>query len=160
MKVDGRVAPAGAAAEEAAALEVIAGAQSVAGKEPARADERAAHERNLRVKRDGLAAGDLKVELQVILQVLAHTRQLAHHVDAVGGELVSRADARQHQQLGRIDRTGAQNDLAPYPHLVKETAAPISNTDRPTPLEQYARGERARAHRQIAPAHRRAQVGI
>src|SRR5256885_15613287 len=33
-----------------------------------------------------LAAGDLKVELQVILQVLAHTRQRAHHPDAVGGD--------------------------------------------------------------------------
>ena len=160
MKLDVRVAHAGAAADEAAALEVIAGAEAVPGEEPARADERAAHQRNLRVKRDGLAAGDLKVELQVILQVLAHTRQLAHHVDAVGGELVSRADARQHQQLGRIDRTGAQDHLAPCAHLVKEAAAPITDADRPTPFEQYARGERVRAHRQVAPAHRRTQVGI
>src|SRR6266404_8907243 len=154
MKLDVRVAHAGAAADEAAALEMIAGAEAILGEQPARADERAAYERYLRIQGDGLAAGDLKVELQVILQVLAHARQRAHHVDAVGGELMLRADARQHQQLRRVDRTRAQDHLAPRAHLVKDTAAPITHTDRPPPLEQYAGGEGVRARSEVGPAHR------
>src|SRR4029077_10310866 len=142
MKLDVRVAHPGAAADEAAGLEVIAGAEAVLGEEPARADERAAHDRYLRIKRDGLAAGDLEVELQMILQVLAHTRQFAHHADAVGGELAFRADAGEHQQLARGDWSCTTDDLAPYAYLVKRPAAAIANADRPPPLEQYARGER------------------
>src|SRR3982074_1388749 len=160
MKLDVRVAYAGAGADEAAGLEVIAGPEAVLGEEPARADERAAHDRYLRIEGDRLAAGDLEVELQVILQVLAHTRQFAHHADAVGGEFGFRADASKHQQLGRADRTCTQDDLAPYAHLAKDAAAPIANADRPPPLEQYARGERVSTHRQIAASHRRPQVGI
>ena len=48
----------------------------------------------------------------MIHQISAHTRQHPHRVDAVGVELIRRADARQHEQLGRTDGTGSKQHLS------------------------------------------------
>ena len=47
-----------------------------------------------------LLRGKLKLELQVILQVLTHTGAIRNHLDAMFRQMFGRADTRQHQQLG------------------------------------------------------------
>ena len=49
---------------------------------------------------------------QMIVVVRPDSGQVLLHRDAGGAQLVLVPDARQHQQLGREDRTGGNNDLA------------------------------------------------
>lgn len=48
----------------------------------------------------------------MVLQVLADTRQAMQDRDAHRGKVVGRADAREHQELGRLDRACGHHDLA------------------------------------------------
>src|SRR5207244_11120013 len=112
MELDVRVAHASAAADEAAGLEVVARAEAVLGEDPAHANEGPAQERHLRVERDRLAASDLEIELEVILQVLAHSGQVGDYVDAESRELTGRPDARELEQLRGVDGTRAEEHLA------------------------------------------------
>ena len=48
----------------------------------------------------------------MVLQVLADTGQVAHDRDAVPAQQRRRADARQLQQLRRLDRAGFKQDVA------------------------------------------------
>ena len=62
---------------------MIGGAQAVLAQQPARADQRTLPQRLIDEYRViGSLAGDLEVELQVILQVLADARQIVHDLDA------------------------------------------------------------------------------
>ena len=72
----------GPAADEAARLEVIGRAQAALRQQPAHADERLAERIHVLVQRDRLLAGHLEIKLQMILQVLAHARQIVHHRNA------------------------------------------------------------------------------
>jgi hypothetical protein len=49
---------------------------------------------------------------RVILQIPSHPGQVRHDLDAVTPQLVSRTDAGEQQQLRRVDRAAAQQDLA------------------------------------------------
>src|SRR6185295_855940 len=70
MKLDVGVGHAHAASDEAAGLEMIGCAEPVLEEEPSRADDRPGKEAHRRIERDWLGAGDLEIELEVILQVL------------------------------------------------------------------------------------------
>ena len=48
----------------------------------------------------------------MILQVLAHAAQRDFHGDTLGAQFIWIADARQHQQLRRVDDAAAKNDFA------------------------------------------------
>jgi len=61
--------------------------------------------------------------VQVVVQVLAHAGQVVHGGDAVPLQLRARADAREHQQLGREQRAGAQQHFARAAQLAQFTAA-------------------------------------
>src|SRR5215469_13718558 len=122
MELHIRIAHPRAAANETAGLEMIAGSQPVVAQQPARADERAAPQRHVRVQRDRLTARDLKVELEVILEILTHPREIVDDLDTEGGELGPRTDARELQQLRRVDGTGAQDDFAPRARLLCGTS--------------------------------------
>ena len=87
--LDVGVADAGAGADEAAALEMVGGTQPLLEEEPAQADQGLGPGVHRAVERDRLAAGDLEVEFQMVLQVLAHA-----------GEVVRRPRCR-----GRAART-------------------------------------------------------
>ncbi|MFX4223140.1 MAG: hypothetical protein ACMVO3_20515 [Thalassobaculum sp.] len=55
------------------------------------------------VQAEGLGAAELKVDLQMILQVAADTRPVGDYRDAVVFEFRGRADARSLQDRGRAD---------------------------------------------------------
>src|SRR3974377_530287 len=61
-------------ADEATGLEGIARPETVLHQQPARADERAARQRNVTVERHRLTARHLEIELHVILEVFPHSR--------------------------------------------------------------------------------------
>ena len=48
----------------------------------------------------------------MILQILPNTRAISHHFDAVVLKVISRANTRQHQNFGRVDGRG-RNDNFP-----------------------------------------------
>src|SRR6185295_16060541 len=62
----------------------------------------------------GVVAGALGNDEQVemILKVASHSRQIEQHRDAHGAQMVRRPDSRLHQQLGRTDRARGNDDFA------------------------------------------------
>ena len=61
----------------------------------------------------GRPTRDLKVEFQMVLQVLPDTWPVGEDGNAERLQFGARPDAGQLQQLWRIDRATGQNDLAP-----------------------------------------------
>ena len=64
----------------------------------------------------GCVRGDLEVELDVILQVLADAGPVGDEVDAVGGKFGAGTDAGELQELRRIDRPARHDHFAPRAH--------------------------------------------
>ena len=107
----------------------------------------------------------LDVDLEVVLQVLAHAGQVGDHVDAEPAEQLGRAHAGQLQQLRRVDRAAAQDDLAPRASRAvlrpgPPRRRPLNST--PTaraPSKRILVTKRAAGHVEVGPAHHRVQVG-
>ena len=80
--------------------------------------------------------------------------------DAVLLQLRARADARQHQQLRRLQRAGAEQHLAPRLQLLQLAADAHLHADRAPAFEQDARGVGLGHHLQVGAAQVRRQVGL
>jgi hypothetical protein len=101
----------------------------------------------------------LHVDLEVVLQVLAHAGQVVHHVDAERAQLVGRSDPRDLQQLGRVDGPAAEHHLA-RPHRAPAAPGPgVLDAHRAPALEQDPRGQGERLDLEVGTAHHRVQVG-
>ena len=100
-----------AAADEAACLDVARAGGPGSVQEPL--DPRPQHPEPLLllVEADGLGAGAHEVDIQVVLEVLAHARQVVDRLDSHLAEVFSVANTRQHQQLGCVDGASTQDDL-------------------------------------------------
>src|SRR5947207_8175753 len=72
--------------------------------------------------------------------------------------MLLRTDPRQHQQLRRVDRAAAEDDLASGARLVLAPVAPERDADGAAAFEQDLVAERFGDDLQIAPLHRRAQI--
>jgi hypothetical protein len=83
------------ATDEATGLEVVGGSRAPAQEQPLRADPRVAPLRQVRLHGHGLRAGVLDVHLEVVLQVLAHSRQVLDRIDTQGAQAAGVADAGQ-----------------------------------------------------------------
>ena len=113
MILDIGVDNAGAAADMAAAFEMVGRAEAVAGEEPLQTNLRLAPEALRGEQGDGLAAGHLHVEFEMIHQVLADAGGIVQDGDAVFPQLRCGADARAFEDDGRHDGTGRKDDIAP-----------------------------------------------
>ena len=71
----------------------------------------------------------------MVLQVLADARPVGDDVDPERAEFRRRPDAGELQQLRRIDRPAAKNDLAPRANLELTPVAPVMDADGAAPLE-------------------------
>src|SRR5207302_8980605 len=69
-----------------------------------------------------------------------------------------RPDPRQQQELRRVDRAAAQDDLARRPRGVDPALAAEIDPDGAAALEQDLLGERLGNDLQVAALHRRAQI--
>jgi hypothetical protein len=62
-----------------------------------------------------LACADYPGE-HVVVEVLAHARQLGLNLDPVRAQVLRRPDSRDHQQVGRLDRARGDDHLARCAH--------------------------------------------
>ena len=102
----------------------------------------------------GCVAQVLDVDLEVILQVLADARQVVHDRDAERLELARVPDAGELQQLRRVDRAAAEDDLLRADHL-RLAAVHDLDPDRARPLEDDPVHERAAANLEVRPVGNR-----
>ena len=84
-------------------LEMIGGAEAVPEQEPAQADQRLGEEVPVAIERDRLAALQLEVDFEMVLQVGAHAGPVGDDLDIVLSQVLPRADAGEHEELRRID---------------------------------------------------------
>ena len=82
----------------------------------------------------------VKPDAQVILQVLPDARQVLDHRNAVAAQFIRRADARQHQKLGRIHRPAGQDDFPAGAHHLPRATPGNLHADGTAALEQHAGG--------------------
>ena len=52
----------------------------------------------------------------MVLHALPHTRQVVERFDAYGSQMFGGPNAGQHEQLGRCDGAGAEDDLIAVQH--------------------------------------------
>ena len=87
-----RIVHTGAAAHEATGLEMVGGTRPIMAQQPPHGDPRLGWWAHRRIERDRLATLHLEIEFQMVLQVLAHARQLPHHPDAQRAQLLGWPD--------------------------------------------------------------------
>ena len=121
------------------------------------------HPRHCRPQRPGIAVigvvpgafGDGE-QVQMVLQIRPHSRHVTDHRHPDLGEVIRRADARQHQQPWRPDGPCRQDHFPPGPLK----AAVLQRDPHGTPgFDHHPPHLHARSHRQIGTAPRRAQIG-
>ena len=95
----------------------------------------------------------------MILEVAADARQIVDHGDAVWPERVARTDPRQHEELGRVDRAGAEDDLALGADSPRLGAVGDLDSGRAAALQRDAPHHAIGGDRQIGPMPDRAQEG-
>ena len=100
----------------------------------------------------------LHVDLEMVLEVLAHAGQVADHIDAQGTQLARRAHTRELQELRRVDRPTAEDDLIGLGRPGAPARARVFDSDRPRTVEQHPRGQRERLHGEVGAVHHGVQV--
>jgi hypothetical protein len=127
--------------------------------QPLRADHRLGDEVVVAVERDRQPAFLLDVDLEMILQVRPHARTVGDHGDGVLGEMRAGADAREHQELRRVDRGGREDDLAPGRDGLRGLAAADHDARGAALADHHPLGEAAQDLHPARP-QRRPQVGV
>src|SRR5262249_40588287 len=107
------------------------------------------------VDRDRQAAFELQRRRIMVLQALPDAGQGLYDRNAQPRQMLLRADARQHQQLRRVDGAAAQDDLARGMRFELLAAAAERDTDRVADLEEDPVAEGLGYDLQVAPLHRR-----
>ena len=97
----------------------------------------------------------LDVDLEVVLEVLADPGQVLDDVDAERPQLIGGADARQLQELRRVDRPAAEHDLAGLSPPRPSPRARELDTDGAVAVEPDAGDERERLDLEVGPGHHR-----
>ena len=145
------------AADEAPGLEVVGGPRPPA-RQPLQPDPGPPPAGEMGLHRHRLGAGVLDVDLQVVLQVAAHSLQPGHHLDPAALQQRRRPHPRQLQHLRGVDRAPAQDHLA-GPHGPGPAAPAAHHPRRPIALEEDAVDEGAGGQVQVGPVQHRVEVG-
>ena len=96
---------------------------------------------------------------EMVAEVLADTGKVVANLDAELLQQRARAYARELQQLGRIHRTSADDDLAPRVDFELLAAAGVRHAAGAAAFEHDRIGMRVGDHGQTAALHRRVQIG-
>ena len=150
----------GVRADEAAAFEMVRDREAALEQHPFGADQEAAEEAHLAVQGDGFLAGILDIDLGMVLQVLAHARQIMQDFDARLLQHRPRPDARALQQVRRGDGTGGDQHLAPGLGHLALALMVVFYPHGALALQQDAPGHGMGDHGQVRAAHRGFQIGI
>ena len=97
---------------------------------------------------------------RVVLEVLPHAGEVAHHRDPQRAEVLGGAHAGEHQELRRPDRPRAQDDLASRPCLALGAALPVGDSHRSAVLDEHPGRERVALDGEVLPVEGRTQVGV
>jgi hypothetical protein len=114
--------------------------------------------REVVVGRDRLGALVDHPQLQVVLQVLAHARQVVRDRHAHLAQMRRRPDAGEQQELRALQRARREDHLAPRGHLPRLAALPVLDAARAPVVEHDARRLRVRLDAQVRARSRRLQV--
>ena len=93
------------------------------------------------------------------MQILSHPREVRPHVDADAAKLGAVADPREHEQLRRLDRPGADDDLVRGGNRLERSVASELHARAARPLEEEPHRARSRKHGQTLRADDRPQEG-
>ncbi|MNY20598.1 hypothetical protein D3C86_1540850 [compost metagenome] len=148
----------GPGADERACLEMVARCQTVVSGEPACADPPFARRGCPWIKRHWLLAQELHNGIRVIVEPSPDPRQIVHNLKPQIPQLGRRTDARQQQQLRRIDRPGGQQYLVSGMGLMNLTVLLVLDPNGALAVEQNAQRQRVCSHPHIAPSQRLAQI--
>jgi len=96
-------------------------------------------EAHLGVERAGLLPGVLDVGGEMILEISAHARQMHPGLDADLPEVVGVTDARQHEELRRVEHAAGEQHLALGRHPMQAAAPRVLDARRPRAFEDHAR---------------------
>ena len=91
----------------------------------------------------------------VVVQVAPDAGQVGDDVDPEAAELVGRADAREQQQLRRLDRAGADDDLALGADPLDRAVPDDLDADAARALEEQPLRVRAGQHGEVRASRRR-----
>ena len=109
-------------------------------------------------------SGSLRLEryahVQMVAQVLAHTRELVNDFDAGALQHVALSDTGELEQLRRLNRARGEEHFAPRPDGALLAALAIGEADRFASLEHNALRERAAFDGEIRALHRGKQIGV
>ena len=140
-------------AHEAAALEVGGSNRALVGQQPLQAHERPAPLIQVRLGgRGGLGGLILDVDLEVVLQVLAHTWQVLDDVNSVLLQNLTVTNAGDFQQLRGVNGTGGQHDLFGI-NAVNAALPLVLDADGLLALEEDLGGESAGADLEVLAIH-------
>ena len=128
-------------------------ARPAAEEEPLRADERALPFLQGRLHRHRLRARVLDVDLEVVLQVLADALEVVDDIDSERTQIPGVSDARELEELRRVDRAAAKDDLVRMNRLAVDV-----NANGFRPVEHDTIDERLAAHLEVRTAQDRMQV--
>lgn len=94
----------------------------------------------------------------MVLQVAAHLAYVGHDVEAVTAQLVSVADAGEHEHLRGVAGAGADDHLLLAGVGVPSAAVADDDSGRHAAVDQHLLDEGPGGERQVRPPERRAQV--
>ncbi len=112
------------------------------------------------VEADGTRAGADHPAGHMILEILSDAREVAHDRDPHRLQVIRRTDARQHEQLWRVDRSATEQDTAPGSGFMESTVLQVGHADDLVPLDQELGDARVGERGEIASAVSRLQVGV
>ena len=138
---------------------MVGGAEPGLEEQPFGADQRLREQVQLRIERDRLQQFLLDVELHMVLQVLPDAGRSATTSMPCSVEMLGRADARQHQELRRIDRRGGDDHFTSCLNDLNLFASFDLDADGALILDDDAPRE-AFDQTHILPLQRRPQIGV
>ena len=100
----------------------------------------------------------LNVDLEMVLHVLADTGKVAHHIDAERLQMLPVANAAELQQLRRVERSPATNDVLCLDRVGLATAS-IFDANGTGAVEQNLVGLGQRLKCEVRSVEHRVQVG-
>jgi hypothetical protein len=95
----------------------------------------------------------------VVLQADPHGGGVDHHRDAVGGQVVGRADPRQ-QQLRRLHRPGGDDDLAGRAGFAPRPVMDVAHPRRPLAFQDQPADVGVGLHGDVGSRQGRPEVGV
>jgi hypothetical protein len=92
----------------------------------------------------------------MVLEVRTDTPKIGNHGHAVSPQVIGGSNARDHQDLGRLDDAGGEDDTSSGTHTHDSACAGKLEPNDATPVEHQSQGLRAGPDHEIgSPAHGR-----